>query len=302
MKEKTSAKRGNRKSIRDVITALVVFGIVLVVPVFSLIEFGRFFRGNDDRSAAALPAMSRRAIDDTTRPPQLFGEPLITVTFDDGAESIYKYAMPLLQKYGIHTTQYVLGGTADDPQYVSWAQIAQMQKSGHEIACHTMTHLDLTTLNDHDLDYQLRECRTVLSERYGAITNFASPYGAANTHTLDVIGKYFDSARNTDGDPTNGVTDVDVNTASNFNIYNIIGVTVRHDTSVDELKALVDYAKKTNGWVVLTYHQADEGTGSQYGVNADKLEKQFAYLSKTDVRIVTMRQALQTTTASDVEY
>jgi peptidoglycan/xylan/chitin deacetylase (PgdA/CDA1 family) len=272
------------------------------VPAFSIFELGRFFHGSDNRSSDPLPIMQVRAVDQTTLPPQLFHEPLITVSFDDGDESVYKYALPLLQKYGIHSTQYVLGGTADEPEYVSWAQIAEMQKAGHEIACHTMTHKNLVGLNDGQLEYQIKGCKDELTKRFGTITDFASPYGAKNARTVSYIKKYFNSERNTDGDPTNGVDENDVNTSGNFNLYNIIGVTVRHDTTIDELKSLVDYAKAHNGWVVLTYHQADEGSGSQYGLNSDKLAKQFEYLSKTDVRIVTMQQALETTTASNLEY
>jgi peptidoglycan/xylan/chitin deacetylase (PgdA/CDA1 family) len=302
MKEKTSAKRGHRRSIREVITGLVVFGIVLVVPVFSLIEFGRFFHGTDNRSGAPLPVMTQRQVDTNTLPPQLFKEPLITVTFDDGFESIYETALPLLQKYGIHSTQYIIPGTTDNHQYVSWKQVEQMQKGGHEIACHTMTHPDLTILSDADLDWQLRECKVELNQRFGSITDFASPYGSQNDRTIRAISKYFDSQRNTNGDPTNGVSEVDVNTADNFNRYNIIGVTVRHDTSVRELQELVAYAKATNGWVVLTYHQADEGTGSQFGVDPEKLERQFKYLSGTNVRIVTIREALQGVKAEKAEF
>ncbi len=164
--------------IHEWIISLFVCAIVLVVPLFSLVEFGHFFHSSDSRNGAALPVLTQRSVDDTKLPPQLFQEPLVTVTFDDGFESIYKEAMPLLQKYGIHSTQYILGGTSKNQAYVNWDQVVQMQKAGHEIACHTMTHPDLTTLDDQGLDYQLRQCKTELTKRVGVIENFASPYGA----------------------------------------------------------------------------------------------------------------------------
>ncbi len=144
----------------------------------------------------------------------------------------------------------------------------QMKDAGHQLACHSMTHADLTTLNAEDLDFQLRQCKTELSNRFGTTPDFASPYGAQNATTITAISKYFDSQRNTNGDPSNGVTDVDVNTAKNFNRYNIIGVTVRKDTTVKELQELVAYAKQ----------------------------------SSTDVRIETMQQALQSTQLQKVEF
>lgn len=284
------------KKLKKSIGLLFVCAVVLVVPLFSLWQIGHFMHDTlhlwDSRPTKPLAAMQVRAVDKTSTPPQLFKQPLITVTFDDGWETTYTKAMPLLQKYGIPTTQYILSGTENDPQYVSWTQIGNMQKAGHEIACHTVNHPDLTTLDDQDLNFQLSSCKHDLSKRFGAIPNFASPYGAENDHTLSVIGKYFTSQRNTNGDPTNGVSDVDMNVAANFNRMDIVGVTIENNTTVAQLKALVDYAKAHNGWVVLTYHQADDGN-SKFSVSDKDFETQFSYLSSTDVRIVTMQQALQ---------
>ncbi len=301
MKVTTSKNTRLRTKLRQGISSFIVIAIVLVVPIFSLYEFGHTFTSHDTRSNISLAAMKQRPADNTTLPAQLFQEPLVTVTFDDGFESIYKSALPLLQKYGIHSTQYIVAGNTHDQNYVSWDQVGQIQQAGHEIACHTMTHADLTTLNDSDLEYQVHQCKVELGNRFGIIDDFASPYGAQNAKTIGVISKYFDSQRNTNGDPTNGVSDADVNIADNFNRFDIIGVTVHNDTTIDELQKLIMYAKATNGWLVLTYHQADEG-GSQYAVDATKLEQQFKYLSSTNVRIVTLHDALASTRVQNVGY
>lgn len=300
MKVKTGLS-GMLQRIKKAIVSIAVLGIILVVPVFSILEFGRFFHGGNSRSSAPLPAMTIRPADSTDLPAQLFQEPLISVTFDDGYQSIYTSALPLLQKYGIRSTQYVLTGTSDHADYVSWKQIGEMQRAGHEIACHTVDHADLTTLTSDAADLQLRECKNELTKRYGDIPNFASPYGAHNAGTLSLIRKHFDSHRNTYGNPTDGIDEWDVNIGSHFDKYNIMAVTVRHDTKLSDLQALVSYAGANNGWLVLTYHQADDG-GSQYGVNPKNLEKHFNYLSRTDVRIVTMRDALASTVLQEMEY
>jgi peptidoglycan/xylan/chitin deacetylase (PgdA/CDA1 family) len=283
------------------IGALFILAIVLVVPIFSFAEIGHFFHGEASRSAKPLEAMAVRKADAVSTPPRLFNEPLVTVTFDDGFETTYSKIMPLLQKYGIHTTQYVLSGTAKDANYVSWDQIKQMQLAGHEIACHSVNHPDLTTLDDEDLNWQLKTCKNELSKRFGPVYNFAAPYGAQDQRTQTTINKYFSTQRNTNGDPKNGVSDADVNLPENYDSTNIIGVTVRHDTTIKELQELVAYAKATNGWVVLTYHQADDVT-SKFSLDEKDFNKQFAYLSGTDVRIVTMQQALQSLQLTGVEY
>lgn len=279
-------------SFRQAVLALFIFTIVLGVPVFSMVKMGASLYVHDPRSAEPLAALQARPVDATAPGPRLFAEPLISVTFDDGHESIFSVAMPILQKHGIRTTQYVLSGTADDPAYVSWEQMAAMQKAGHDIACHTVDHANLTTLDAAALDRQLDDCKHEMSKRFGPVHDFASPYGAYNDRTLQAIQTRYTSHRNTLGTPSDGVDAADINVAGNFDRMNIIAITIRSDTTVDQLKQLVDFARKHNGWLVLTYHQANDPT-SEYSVTTKQLEEQLGYLSRTDVRIVTVQDVLK---------
>lgn len=283
----TQIKRG--------LTSLFVC-LVAILPLASMAQMTHVFaHGNDGRTTAALPTMQTRPADNTTDAPQPFRQPLISVTFDDGWESIYTMAMPTLSKYGIHTTQYIISGTDKESNYVSDAQIANMEVAGHEVDSHTVDHADLTTLDDAQLQTELAKSQKDLRSRFGAgvADDFASPYGSTNAHVLTEIKKYYRSHRNTDGDYSNGVSEYDVNLQQTFDPYNIIGVTVRRDTKVSDLKKLVDYTKAHNGWLVITYHQIDESS-SNFGMDADSIDKQLAYLSSTDVRIATMGQVMDT--------
>lgn len=269
----------------------LICAIMLVVPIWSLVELGGFFRYSPARKATPLPAFQVRAADADKPAPQLFEEPLLSVTYDDGWESIYSQALPILQRNGIRTTQYVLSGTAKNKQYMTWEQIGAMQKAGHEIACHSVSHPDLTTLDDKHLRQQLNDCKHDLTLRYGSITNFASPYGAETGHTVNEISKVFSSQRNTNGELGDGITDEDINTRTNFSRYDINGITVRHDTTIEQLKAALEYAKAHNAWIVLTYHQADDAD-SKYSLDINRMKQQLEFLSKSDIRIVTVNQAL----------
>jgi peptidoglycan/xylan/chitin deacetylase (PgdA/CDA1 family) len=254
-------------------------------------QWSRIALGDSSRKATPLPAMKQRP-PDSQSPAKIFKQPLISVTFDDGWESVYTTAVPELQKYGIHSTQYVLTGTETYPGYMSWNQIKAVQKAGHEIACHSVSHPDLTTLGKTELQRQLAGCKDDLSKQLNApVLDFASPYGSYNDTTTSAIKKVFGSQRNINGVIADGISDNDVNLPSNFDPYNIIGVTVRRETTVAELKQLVDYAAARNGWLVLVYHQADDGP-SQYGIDPGAMDKQLAYLSQTPYRIVTVGQAI----------
>ncbi len=72
----------------------------------------------------------------------------VILTFDDGQESFARYALPLLEKYGMKAVAAVVGEYADEytehPDtnvsyaYMNWERIAETARSGRaEIACHT---------------------------------------------------------------------------------------------------------------------------------------------------------------------
>lgn len=274
------------------VTAFLVCTVVAMPLILTGWQWGRIALGDSTRKATPLPAMQHRRPDNGSSP-KLFQEPLISVTFDDGWESVYKTAIPELQKYGIHSTQYVLTGTESYPGYMSWQQIIAVQKAGHEVACHSVTHPDLTTLDYGDLQKQLIGCKDQLAEQINSpVTDFASPYGSYNSDTIDAIKKVYGSQRNINGIIADGISDADVNLASNFDRYNIIGVTVHRETTVQQLHQLVNYAAQRNGWLVLTYHQADDGP-SQYGIDPLAMDNQLAYLSRTPYRIVTVGEVIK---------
>jgi peptidoglycan/xylan/chitin deacetylase (PgdA/CDA1 family) len=290
-------KSGPLHAIKRGITSLFVCIVVLLPLIFTGVQLGRMFaKPQDNRKATALPALNVRTIDKSSAPIKPFDEPLITVTFDDGWETVYTQAMPLLQNNGIPTTQYILSGVENDQHYLSFAQVKSIKQSGHEIACHTISHPDLTTLNQTELLQQLNGCKLTLQKELGGnsqVREFASPFGHNNDQTMAAIKQVFRSSRNTNGDIiTNQADDQDINTRANFDRYNIIAVTLRGDTTVGQLQAAIDYTVKHNGWLVLNYHQIEESDTSKFALTDKLLQKQLQAVNRAPARIVTMGQAL----------
>ncbi|NIK78037.1 biofilm PGA synthesis lipoprotein PgaB [Paenibacillus castaneae] len=66
----------------------------------------------------------------------------VLLTFDDGYESLYKYAYPILQKYQAPASSFLIVNSIDNPKHygmkkVSWEQVQLMQKNGIEFFSHT---------------------------------------------------------------------------------------------------------------------------------------------------------------------
>lgn len=248
-------------------------------------------RGNDPRKTVKLSEFNTRPADKKA-PKDLnpFGEPVLTITFDDGWESTYSNGLPLMQKYGITSTQYLLGEEFENITYLSINQVKDLQKHGHEVASHTMTHPNLTELNDKELYKEITESKNSLTKKFGPIDDFASPLGAQNEKTINSIKQSYRSQRNTEADPKIAGPE-DVNTAQNFNQYNIIAYTVRDTTTDEELENLINYAIDHNAWVVLTYHQIDY-SDSYYAITPEAFERQLQLIWDMDIRTATMDQFL----------
>jgi len=280
------AKRG--------LTSLFVCTIVLSPLLLVVFQWSHAFgnKSHDNRKVTPLAALTVRPIDAHNPSVKPFQEPLITVTFDDGWESVYTQAMPLLQQYGIPTTQYILSGVEQDPGYMSFDQIRAIHTAGHEITCHSVSHPDLTTLSKQDLFNQLTGCKSTLQQKIGVnAKDFASPYGHNNPQSIAAIKQVYRSQRNTDGDLSNGADYNDVNLANNFSVDNITGVSIRRDTTEAQLSQAIDYTIKHNGWLVLNYHQVDDGN-SKFGIDSKVLDQQLSYVGHAPVRIVTMSRVL----------
>lgn len=115
------------------------------------------------------------------------GHPIV-LTFDDGYESFYRSAFPLLQRYHYPATVFVSTGLVGRPGYLTWDQIRELDQAGIEIGAHTVNHPDLRGLDDTQLRSEISGSREVLFARLGhAPAFFAYPYGALNPRVVDAV-------------------------------------------------------------------------------------------------------------------
>lgn len=225
--------------------------------------------------------------------PRLFEEPLVSVTFDDGWESIYKEAAPLMDRYDIASTQYIVPSLYNDPNYMSFEQAHSLRKAGHEIASHTWSHDNLTKIT-------VGEAKTQLTKAHDSLQNltdkdvrmsFASPESATNAGVMPTIKDLYRSHRNTFADFGNGVNEVDINVSESFDRYNIIGFAVRPTTTDAEIQAALDYAKLHNGWLVLVYHQIDT-SGEAYSASPQEFERHLQLIKSSRIKSALVRDVL----------
>lgn len=81
----------------------------------------------------------------------------IVLTFDDGYVDHYTNAFPILQKYGMIGTFFVLTGPADEgePAYLTWDMIQEMSDADMDIQLHSRAHLDMRNRSYDWLVFQI---------------------------------------------------------------------------------------------------------------------------------------------------
>lgn len=113
-------------------------------------------------------------------------KPLI-ITFDDGYLDNYLYAFPLLQKYSMVASFYIITGIIGQADRLTIPQIREMQAAGMDFGSHTVTHRLLGTLSVDEVKTELAQSKVTLEQIVGGKVNFvAYPGGSYSSDTLQI--------------------------------------------------------------------------------------------------------------------
>jgi peptidoglycan/xylan/chitin deacetylase (PgdA/CDA1 family) len=106
------------------------------------------------------------------------GKPIV-VSFDNGYQSQYTNALPVLRRLGwVGNENLQLTGLPPSQGGLSEAQVKGLVAAGWELDTQGFSHADLITLDATQLAYQVATARTVVQHRYGVPTNwFCYPSG-----------------------------------------------------------------------------------------------------------------------------
>ena len=102
----------------------------------------------------------------------------VALTFDDGKENFYTNVFPLLKKYNIKASLYIITGVRS-VHYLSESQIKEIDQSGLvEIGSHTVYHQRMSKLPEERQLKELKDSKKYLEKLLGKeITVICYPYG-----------------------------------------------------------------------------------------------------------------------------
>ncbi|MFY9636979.1 MAG: polysaccharide deacetylase family protein [Cellulosimicrobium cellulans] len=234
------------------------------------------------------------SLTDITKPgPLRWDKPMVSITFDDGWQSVYARALPLLEKHNFRSTQYVNPSSIETQNFMTAAQVQQMNEAGHEIASHSYKHVDLTSIGADRLHEEARQSEEALAAAGLGTNNLATPYGRSDAQVDWYASKYYDIVRGTDDG---------INTRQNLEPHNLKVFYVTDETTPENLAEALAETSRINGWLILVYHQiaTSESTGTQEDgtvaadrstITSDVFSAQLKLIDESGIEVQPVAQA-----------
>lgn len=209
---------------------------------------------------------------------------IVTLVFDDGYREILENIVPKLKARQLHGVfAIVLDDKAIRDQEAlpiatadEWLPLANQ---GHEIAAHTVTHRNLTSLSDEELDFELREPRAKLSAH-----TLVYPGGGFDDRVIAVVQKYYQAARTV----RRGFEQLPPLDPWRLKTMNYS----RRNFSLFKANLFAAWAYLNNLWLIETYHMVGLSTDKTHDVSGSDFERHLDWLTHLPLVNLTIKETL----------
>lgn len=194
--------------------------------------------------------------------------PMITFAFDDAPASAVRRGAPILEARGVRGVYYVCAGLAGEHghmgQYTTRDDMLRAVEAGHEIGCHTYSHLDCGQAPGAIMADDLELNAAILSDWGVAdhLHTFAYPYGDVGFAAKIEAARRFTLSR--------GLHHGLIEPGSDLNQAPAVGVEGEAGESV--ARAWLGRAAERSAWLILYTHGVED-QASPFGAAADTLAR-----------------------------
>lgn len=114
----------------------------------------------------------------------------VVITIDDGYKDLSKYAYPILVRYNLPATIFLVAQKiGNDPEYLTWAQINNMSEQLITVGAHTSNHTYLPSIKDNKVLYsEIFDCKKIIESKINRqIKIFSYPTGGFNERIKKLV-------------------------------------------------------------------------------------------------------------------
>ncbi len=118
----------------------------------------------------------------------------VIMSFDDGYIDNYTEMFPIIKKYNVKVTVFMVGGYINGNGFLTSDMIKEMSDSGLvSFQSHTLNHAGLTSLSPDSLRYEFEQSKYVIENITGRdVKAICYPSGRYNDAVLAIADEYFD--------------------------------------------------------------------------------------------------------------
>jgi peptidoglycan/xylan/chitin deacetylase (PgdA/CDA1 family) len=233
----------------------------------------------NDRTTRAIPVKLVRGRLDRA---------VASITFDDFPRSAWIAGRPILDRHAAKATYYAAGrfcGEYEDGiEYYAPGDLADIRDAGHEIGCHTFSHLYGTGLASAALEQDADRNQAFIRDRLGdyPLSSFAYPYGDVSPRTKLLFSRRFPTSRGIQRGVNAGWID----------LAQLKAIGLEHKAwNPAAIERAVDEAVRRNGWIIFFTHDVSE-TPSPFGATPEMLDHALASVRKAGVDFLPVKHAL----------
>jgi len=117
-------------------------------------------------------------------------EKCVVLTFDDGYMSNYTYIYPILKKYNIPATIFIIGDMVGAPNHFDWETAKEMNDEGLvKIHSHGHSHIDMTKIDINEFREKTANNLKFMEDKLGKQEHiiYSYPLGFYNEYTNKVL-------------------------------------------------------------------------------------------------------------------
>lgn len=213
---------------------------------------------------------------------------IVSFTFDDFPKSAAVEGAALLEAHGWRGTYYAAAGYAgQDTHHGAMFDAGDLQRlvaNGHEIGCHTHSHLDGSSVAPADMlaDIERNEAALRALGYDGPLESFAYPYGEVTPATKRLLANRFSSLRGVQAAINRGRCD-----RSLLKSVPVDGGEPGIARAVEAAHALT----QDPGWLIFYIHDVQD-TPTPWGCTPAQLSRVCDAVEESGARVLTVAAAL----------
>jgi peptidoglycan/xylan/chitin deacetylase (PgdA/CDA1 family) len=214
--------------------------------------------------------------------------PIVSFSFDDFPKSAVRNAAAILERHGIAGTYYICrslnGATEEGIEYYDLADVQRLLDNGHEIGCHTGSHIQVPGVERSRLLEDIEANAQFLRGHFGDVrmSTFAFPMADMDLASKFLLQGRFAACRSNEPGVNRGVADLGALRAERL-----------YSGLIDEraVGSLIEGSARPNSWLIFCTHDVDDNP-SPYGCTPALFEAAVERALAAGCQVLPVRNAL----------